>query len=193
MFEEPANLDPVRGRLIALVAERDVSLAAASRAIGRNHSYLQQFVKRGTPRRLPEETRHDLASFLNVDERTLRPPDDRTAVAGAADRRELSSFVARLAVARAESRFATPSAFAAAAGIDRWRYGELEDGEEQPALDELDRIARTSGKRLDWLIRGGADHRRPAVHPDMPIGEFGRQGRADRPATPRPGKAVDDG
>ncbi len=195
MAEEPVNMDPVRGRLIALVAERDVSLAAASRAIGRNHSYLQQFIKRGTPRRLPEETRHALANFLEVDERALGLRDQPTAGAGdsTADRPVLRSFVARLAVARAESRFATPSMFAAAAGIDRWRYGELEDGEEQPTLDELDRIARTSGKRLDWLIRDGADSRRPAVRPSMPIEDLAHQGRADRPAMLPPAKTIDDG
>ncbi len=195
MTEERTNLDPVRQRLIALIAEREVSLAAASRAIGRNHSYLQQFLKRGTPRRLAEETRHALAKFLDVDERTLRLPDDQTAGAGAdynpADRPELNSFVARLAVARAESSFAAPSAFAAATGIDRWRYGELEDGEEQPTLDELDRIARTSGKALDWLIRGGADRSPPAVQPGLPVGNIGRLGRTDRPAMLRPSNTID--
>ena len=196
MTEERAYLDPARRRLMVLVAEREVSLAAASRAIGRNHAYLQQFVKRGTPRRLPEEVRHVLANILDVDERTLRQPDDRTAGAGAddstADRPELNSFVARLAVARAVSPFAAPSAFAAAAGIDRWRYGELEEGEERPTLDELDRIARTSGKALDWLMRGSADRGRPAVRPGMPIEDLGRQGRADRPAMFRPAKTIDD-
>ncbi len=111
MAEEPANMDPVRWRLIALVAERQVSLAAASRAIGRNHSYLQQFIKRGTPRRLPEEIRYALANFLDVDERALRPRDQPTASVGdrTAGRQELRSFVARLAVARAESQFDSPS------------------------------------------------------------------------------------
>ena len=196
MAEKGANLDPVRRRLIALVAERKVSLAAVSRAIGRNHSYLQQFVKRGTPRRLPEEARHALANFLDADERSLRLPNERTAGAGAdyitANRPELNSFVARLAVARAESPFAAPSAFAAAAAIDRSRYGELEEGEEQPTLDELRRIARTSGKGLDWLMRGRADRRRKAVQPGMTIEDLGRQGRADRPAMLRPAKTIDD-
>ena len=197
MAVESANLDPVRGRLIALVAERDVSLAAASRAIGRNHSYLQQFIKRGTPRRLSEEIRHALAKILDVDERELRLPAEPTDGVGAggstARRPELRSFVARLAVARAESRFATPSAFAAAAGIDRWRYGELEEGEEQPALDELGRIARTSGKRLDWLIRGGVKTGRPAMSPSMPIEDLAQKGRGGRVATFRPAKTFDDG
>jgi hypothetical protein len=196
MIEERANLDSVRRRLLAAVAERKVSLAAASRAIGRNHSYLQQFVMRGTPRRLPEVIRHALAKFLDVDERTLRPPDDWISGAGAAvvtaDRPLLSSFVARLAVARAESPFTAPSVFAVAAGIDRWRYGELEEGEEQPTLDELDRIARTSGKGLDWLMGAGSERHSPAVLSGMPMRNLGRQGRADRPAMPRSPKIIDD-
>ncbi len=48
-----------------------VSLKQASRAIGRNDAYLQQFLYRGTPRQLPELARHRLASYLGIDQRYL--------------------------------------------------------------------------------------------------------------------------
>lgn len=61
---------------IAVMADaRGTSLAALSRMIGRNPAYLQQFVKRGTPRRLDEEARGRLAAFFGVDEAVLGGPD----------------------------------------------------------------------------------------------------------------------
>ena len=61
---------------IARVAqEKGESLSALSRKIGRNVSYLQQFIERGTPRRLPEEDRRNLAIALNIDERQLGARD----------------------------------------------------------------------------------------------------------------------
>ena len=55
--------------------ERGFSLAALSARIGRNAAYLQQYVERGTPRRLPEDDRRHLAIVLNVDERELGARD----------------------------------------------------------------------------------------------------------------------
>jgi phage repressor protein C with HTH and peptisase S24 domain len=47
-------------------------MAAASRRIGKNHSYLQQFIKRGVPAWLPEDVRAALAALLDVEEHELR-------------------------------------------------------------------------------------------------------------------------
>lgn len=60
--------------LTRLAAQRGVSLAALSVMLGRNVAYLQQFVGRGSPRRLAERDRHMLAAFLGVDERLLGAP-----------------------------------------------------------------------------------------------------------------------
>jgi len=65
--------DP-RPALDALIAERGVGYAALSRMIGRNEAYLQQFIKRGTPRSLAERDRRLLAAFLRVDEEVLGGP-----------------------------------------------------------------------------------------------------------------------
>lgn len=70
--------DDPRAALNALAAERGASLAALSRLIGRNAAYLQQFVQRGSPRRLAEADRRLIAAYLGVDEALLggtdRPP-----------------------------------------------------------------------------------------------------------------------
>ncbi|HZF45997.1 MAG TPA: S24 family peptidase [Sphingomonadaceae bacterium] len=62
--------DP-RERLVTLANERGVSLAALSRLIGKNGTYLQQFVTKGSPRRLAEEDREVLARFFGVAESEL--------------------------------------------------------------------------------------------------------------------------
>jgi phage repressor protein C with HTH and peptisase S24 domain len=70
-------MDP-RERLTELAASRHVSLAALSRMIGRNSSYLQQFVTKGSPRKLEEEDRRTLADFFAVAESELGAPEDRS-------------------------------------------------------------------------------------------------------------------
>ncbi|MDT0575044.1 S24 family peptidase [Croceicoccus sp. F390] len=63
--------DPVRKRLLALADESGTSLSALSRLIGRNPSYMQQFVRKGSPRKLEENDRKLLAEFFGVDEAVL--------------------------------------------------------------------------------------------------------------------------
>ena len=61
-----------RARLLALSQARGVSLAALSEFLGRNPTYLQQFIRKGSPRKLEEQDRAMLARFLGVDEEELR-------------------------------------------------------------------------------------------------------------------------
>jgi hypothetical protein len=65
----------VRATLQRLAEERGDSLAALSRMIRRNDAYLQQFIKRGTPDRLPEDERRSLAMYFDIDERELGARD----------------------------------------------------------------------------------------------------------------------
>jgi phage repressor protein C with HTH and peptisase S24 domain len=65
-----------RARLLALSRGRKVSLAALSELIGRNTTYLQQFVGRGSPRKLEEGDRRTLARFFGVAEDELGAPED---------------------------------------------------------------------------------------------------------------------
>ena len=71
-------LDPARARLVALAAERGVSLSALSALLGRNAAYLQQFVRKGSPRKLEENDRRTLAEFFGVDEAELGAPARET-------------------------------------------------------------------------------------------------------------------
>ncbi len=60
---------------------RGVSLMELSRLIGRNPAYIQQFVERGTPRRLAEGDRATLARYLGIAETLLGAPPAREWVA----------------------------------------------------------------------------------------------------------------
>ena len=70
--------DP-RGALDALIIAGGESYVGLSRLLGRNDAYLQQYVKRGSPRVLAERDRQLLARYFGVDEAVLGGP------AGAAD------------------------------------------------------------------------------------------------------------
>lgn len=75
--------DP-RTALDRLVSARGESYAALSKMLRRNPAYLQQFVRRGTPRVLAEHDRKLLAAYFRVDEAILggasAAPDRRVAV-----------------------------------------------------------------------------------------------------------------
>ena len=62
--------DP-RAALQRLIEERGEDYAALSRLLGRNAAYVQQYVKRGTPRRLAEDDRRLLARYFAVSEALL--------------------------------------------------------------------------------------------------------------------------
>ncbi|MBB6123328.1 S24 family peptidase [Sphingobium subterraneum] len=54
-----------------LISAKGDSYGAISKMIGRNPAYIQQFIKRGTPRKLDEADRHILARYFGVDEASL--------------------------------------------------------------------------------------------------------------------------
>nr|WP_295370298.1 S24 family peptidase [uncultured Sphingosinicella sp.] len=68
-----AEADP-RAVLERLANERGEDLAGLSRLLGRNAAYIQQYIKRGTPKRLAEQDRRLLARYFDVDEALLAPP-----------------------------------------------------------------------------------------------------------------------
>lgn len=65
----------VRKRLDELIRTKGEDYAFVSRLIGRNSTYIQQFIRRGTPRRLSEEDRRRLAAHFGVSERSLGGPE----------------------------------------------------------------------------------------------------------------------
>jgi len=65
------GLDDARARLLELSQERGVSLSSLSEMLGRNPSYLQQFIRKGSPRKLEEGDRRVLSEFFGVEEGEL--------------------------------------------------------------------------------------------------------------------------
>lgn len=90
--ENPPNLlDPVRRLVLEIGAGVEGGLKEMSLAVGKSHSYFQQFVTRGSPRLLPEEVRDRLARLYGVPADQFktgapagqkRPPPRRAANAG---------------------------------------------------------------------------------------------------------------
>ena len=70
--------DP-RAALDRLLAERGIDYARISQVIGRNPAYIQQYIKRGSPRRLGEQDRARIAAYLGVAESMLGAPVQRVA------------------------------------------------------------------------------------------------------------------
>ena len=69
------NGDP-RAVLERLCLERGEDFAGLSRMLGRNPAYIQQFVRRGVPKKLKEDERKKLARFFSVPESLLGGPPE---------------------------------------------------------------------------------------------------------------------
>jgi phage repressor protein C with HTH and peptisase S24 domain len=65
-------MDVVRKLILDKIAESGLTMKEVSFRIGRSHSYLQQFLKRGIPEELAERDREALARVLGVPENELR-------------------------------------------------------------------------------------------------------------------------
>jgi phage repressor protein C with HTH and peptisase S24 domain len=65
--------DP-RAALQRLIMENSDDYAGLSKLVGRNAAYIQQFIKRGSPKKLPETERGILARYYGVEETLLGGP-----------------------------------------------------------------------------------------------------------------------
>ncbi|HEX8655693.1 MAG TPA: S24 family peptidase [Allosphingosinicella sp.] len=63
--------DGARAALERLIQEQGADYLSLSRLLGRNAAYIQQYIKRGTPRRLGEDDRLLLARYFGVSEEVL--------------------------------------------------------------------------------------------------------------------------
>lgn len=70
MSEDPRTV------LERLCAERGEDFASLSRLLGKNSAYIQQYLRRGTPKRLREEERRTLAAYFNIPESMLGAPGE---------------------------------------------------------------------------------------------------------------------
>ncbi|WP_184095545.1 S24 family peptidase [Sphingopyxis panaciterrulae] len=89
--------DDPRAALDRLLRDRRVDYAELSARIGRNPAYIQQYIKRGSPRRLAEEDRARIAAYLGVPEAMLGGPLRRVAASAASRGRDMV-LVPKLAI-----------------------------------------------------------------------------------------------
>jgi phage repressor protein C with HTH and peptisase S24 domain len=66
--------EDARAALQRLIEDRGEDYAGLSRLLGRNPAYVQQYIKRGSPRRLAEADRRILARYFGVNEDLLGGP-----------------------------------------------------------------------------------------------------------------------
>lgn len=72
------DLDEPREALDRLIADRGCNYSGISRLLGRNATYVQQYLRKGSPRHLDERDRAVLARFFGVDESVLGGPTRRS-------------------------------------------------------------------------------------------------------------------
>ncbi len=68
-----------RSALARMIEEKGGDYAGLSRLIGRNPAYIQQFIKRGIPKKLDEVDRKLLAEYFGVSEEVLGGPPSASA------------------------------------------------------------------------------------------------------------------
>ncbi len=159
-----SDMDPdqQRAALAALVARDGTSLATLSRLVGRNAAWMQQYLRRGTPRLLPERERGLIAGFFGVDEAML---------GGAAGPAIVRVPRLAIAVSAGPGRLVTSEATVASAGYaaeDLARLGlapadaailDVHGDSMLPTLMDGDRILVDRGRRVPgarggvWVLR----------------------------------------
>lgn len=144
--------DGPRARLLALSQARGVSLASLSELLGRNPSYLQQFIRKGSPRKLEEEDRATLARFLGVGEEELREAQENSYVKTPKRRDEAEWVeVPRLDLGAAAGAGRVPGGEAA---FDTFRFSRRWLEEQGLARAELSAI-RVEGDSMEPLLNDG--------------------------------------
>ncbi len=75
MSKENNIYDRPRQALVKAIAKspHQLTLKDLSLALGRNHAYLQQYLERRSPVRLPEDVRYQLAKMLDIPHQSLMP------------------------------------------------------------------------------------------------------------------------
>ena len=145
--------DDGRERLLELAQASGASLSSLSNMIGRNPSYLQQFIRKGSPRKLEEQDRRTLASFFGVAESELGAPEIALKEKSYNTQRKLTDWieVPRLDIGASAGPGALPDA---ESPFDAFRFSRrwlTEHG-----LDGADLSAITvEGDSMEPLLRDG--------------------------------------
>ena len=180
-----------RERLLALSRERKASLASLSQLIGRNASYLQQFISKGSPRKLEERDRKVLAEFFGVAELELGAPEDISAESPAlpAKRRDWID-VPRLPLGAS----AGPGALGEAEiPFDSFRFSARWLREQGLEAAQLSAIA-VEGDSMEPVLRDGdeilVDRTRRPIRDGIHVVRLGEVLMVKRLDTARPGRIV---
>ncbi|MFK4002677.1 helix-turn-helix transcriptional regulator [Qipengyuania sp. NPDC077563] len=147
-----AEMTSDRARLVELTEKSRTSLASLSAMLGRNPSYLQQFVRKGSPRKLEEADRRKLAEFFGVDEVELGADPDLQRAGNTRDLQAVDFIaVPRLAL----DASAGPGAFSAEEiSFDAFRFSRRwlrEMGLEGADLSAI----RVEGDSMEPTLRSG--------------------------------------
>lgn len=67
-------MDEVRDRIRKAIEDKGLNYSEVSKAIGRNHAYIQQFLERGIPAKLKEADRYKLSKYLDIPQAALGGP-----------------------------------------------------------------------------------------------------------------------
>lgn len=144
-----------RLRLLELAQERGASLASLSEMLGRNASYLQQFIRKGSPRKLEEGDRKMLARFFGVDEAELGAPEDGAKEKSYSQPSRLAQAewveVARLDIGASAGPGALPQGEAA---FDAFRFSRRWLAEQGLSDAQLSAIT-VEGDSMEPLLRDG--------------------------------------
>lgn len=148
-------LDGPRARLLALSQSEGASLSSLSEMLGRNASYLQQFLRKGSPRKLEEGDRNTLARYFGVDESELRDADEdiKENSFNARSQRFLSDYidVPRLAIGASAGPGALPDAEEVFDALKFSRRWLAEQGLESASLSMI----KVEGDSMEPLLNDG--------------------------------------
>jgi phage repressor protein C with HTH and peptisase S24 domain len=179
-------MDLVRKLISDKLLDLELSRKEVSLLMGRNETYLQQFLTKGSPRELPERERIKLAEILKVSEDELRGPSSpvpkRSYVKHSATTRE--SFIDSTSRSPHSDERASPKIISGAelfAGLDLPVFGTAQGGGGALIITEraVDWVARPSvllrvqdgygmivtGDSMDPAIKSGAT---ALINPHLP-------------------------
>jgi hypothetical protein len=127
-------LDKVRKLISDRLAELDLTMKEVSAKIGRNESYVHQFLKRGHPAELGEPDREKLAQVLGI------PPDDLRGPA--------NPLPSRINGSDAQALVALPSE----GGANSLRWGRSNSRSGQIDIEELRERCRLYERALRLIL-----------------------------------------
>lgn len=145
-------MSAVRELIRSKIEEKKLSMSDLSKVVlGKNHAYLQQFLERGIPRKLPEDARALLAPALGVSEDDLKEGINRSSTGNSSIRSESAT------VDRGNERLKVLGM--AECGPDGW---SLWNGD---VIDTVARPANLAGARDAYAVYISGASMEPRYHP----------------------------